>query len=352
MIWRISKFVELEHLADDERKQLLRDHVGPRAVAYLVARSVFLGGCGGILVTGLVQAIWLNGAYVGWVAGSAVLACIVLAYQYHIIRIRGQLITYLRKRAKEQRLPMCLRCGYSLEGLQSGVCPECGTPIDRGKPKPLSATSSHRKPAFMPTIRRERHPVRWLLGAIVANAALVAIITWGLDRSRHDFVIWLFPDNGSFSEFHSVVTCDLVLLGCVLACFERRPKMLAGLFLLGALLATVVGAAPRLVHLWQQNQRVWLPDDVVGFGFVASLFGVPLVLVVAAVLQRVVPIRLRTVNCRHCGYCLIGATSRRCPECGTAFTLEELGIAAADLDPDAARGTDTPEESTHSQAKS
>lgn len=36
--------------------------------------------------------------------------------------------------------------------------------------------------------------------------------------------------------------------------------------------------------------------------------------------------------CRHCGYLLIGLTEHRCPECGRAFTLSELGLTETDLD--------------------
>jgi hypothetical protein len=36
-------------------------------------------------------------------------------------------------------------------------------------------------------------------------------------------------------------------------------------------------------------------------------------------------------RCPGCGYSLIGLPSLRCPECGRAFTLEELGVAARDL---------------------
>jgi len=35
--------------------------------------------------------------------------------------------------------------------------------------------------------------------------------------------------------------------------------------------------------------------------------------------------------CLQCGYCLIGLPSRRCPECGTEFTPEELGVTEQEL---------------------
>jgi hypothetical protein len=58
-----------------------------------------------------------------------VAACAVCFYQCHLIRIHGQLLIYLDKAAKKERLPMCLHCGYNLEGLPGKVCPECGKRI-------------------------------------------------------------------------------------------------------------------------------------------------------------------------------------------------------------------------------
>jgi uncharacterized OB-fold protein len=42
--------------------------------------------------------------------------------------------------------------------------------------------------------------------------------------------------------------------------------------------------------------------------------------------------------CPQCGYCLIGLPSHRCTECGRPFTLEELKIDAAALNPAAPGG--------------
>ncbi len=37
--------------------------------------------------------------------------------------------------------------------------------------------------------------------------------------------------------------------------------------------------------------------------------------------------------CPACDYCLIGAGERQCPECGRPFTLDELGLTEAELEP-------------------
>ena len=67
--------------------------------------------------------------YAGGIAGVFTLAGMVVSYQFFITRIRGQLLMYLEKRAREQRLPLCLNCGYNLKGLAGDVCPECGAKI-------------------------------------------------------------------------------------------------------------------------------------------------------------------------------------------------------------------------------
>ena len=53
----------------------------------------------------------------------------LLVYQCGLIQIRGQMLIYLERAAKRERLPMCLKCGYDLTGNASGVCPECGKRI-------------------------------------------------------------------------------------------------------------------------------------------------------------------------------------------------------------------------------
>ncbi len=53
----------------------------------------------------------------------------VLANQVLMIRCRGQILFYLERIARSQRLPRCLKCGYDLTGLTSDRCPECGYPL-------------------------------------------------------------------------------------------------------------------------------------------------------------------------------------------------------------------------------
>jgi len=36
-------------------------------------------------------------------------------------------------------------------------------------------------------------------------------------------------------------------------------------------------------------------------------------------------------HCPHCGYNLIGNTTRICPECGNPFTMQELDVTPEEL---------------------
>ncbi len=41
----------------------------------------------------------------------------------------------VRRRMRHRR-GLCAKCGYNLTGNVSGVCPECGTPIEQAEAKP------------------------------------------------------------------------------------------------------------------------------------------------------------------------------------------------------------------------
>ena len=134
MNWHIGSFPELEHLSDSERKELLRQQVGLRVrlrmVVLVLAVGLLAGFCGGIVTINLLPDALT--ALIVFLVSFGVGA--VLEYQILLIRIRGQLIMYLERTAKKQRLPMCLCCGYSLEGLPGDVCPECGKTITAPRP--------------------------------------------------------------------------------------------------------------------------------------------------------------------------------------------------------------------------
>lgn len=137
MYWRIRSFQELEHLSESERDRLLRDVVGWRFTLRLWIRSLveglLAGGLLRILLYEFLRSV-LSSAYQFWLPLLMMPVCVVGVYQWHLIRIRGQLRIYLEQVARSQPLPMCLNCGYNLHGLPGPRCPECGARIDpRGK---------------------------------------------------------------------------------------------------------------------------------------------------------------------------------------------------------------------------
>lgn len=75
-------------------------------------------------------------------------------------------------------------------------------------------------------------------------------------------------------------------------------------------------------------------DQILGAGFIC--FGCVVILLLMLRLRQ--QKRILGPYCPQCGYCLIGLPTRRCAECGRPFTLEELGIDAAALDPATAAG--------------
>ncbi len=130
MYWRVQGFPELQHLSPEDRRRIIRECFGPAGEVRWVIRLVVMGTFCGISAAMLIAN--LAGIRAGneiWLVAPMVLAAIAIVYQLRLIQVRGQLLMYLERVARKQRLPMCLGCGYDLTGLTSGTCPECGLRI-------------------------------------------------------------------------------------------------------------------------------------------------------------------------------------------------------------------------------
>ncbi len=131
MHWRMGTFVELEHLSEDDRDRLLNACGGRRMIGMMILRSVLFGLLCGLFATFPFERRLTPELAAGLFGLGTVLGAVVV-YQVQIIRIHGALGIFLDRMARSEQLPMCLRCGYNLEGLSPDRCPECGFPIAAG----------------------------------------------------------------------------------------------------------------------------------------------------------------------------------------------------------------------------
>ena len=128
MHWRMGTFVELEHLSDEDRDRLLNACGGRRTMGMMIVRSALFGVVFGFFAARLFGGRLPMAMFFGLFGLATVLGAVIV-YQVQIIRIHGALGIFLDRMAGNEQLPMCLRCGYSLEGSSSDRCPECGFPI-------------------------------------------------------------------------------------------------------------------------------------------------------------------------------------------------------------------------------
>ena len=66
-----------------------------------------------------------------FVVGLAFLLLVTLLTAILLGVIPAMLVNRFDRRNRRRRLGLCMCCGYDLTGNVSGVCPECGTGIER-----------------------------------------------------------------------------------------------------------------------------------------------------------------------------------------------------------------------------
>ena len=130
MCFRFTSMPELQHLTLSQRRMLLRKCVGASIVWRIVAKSIGLGVCLGILTGVVVQALLHPGGsarQIVFLASAAFFS--FLTYWVCLVRNRRRMLIWLERYGRDNQLPMCLGCGYDLEGAVSPTCPECGARI-------------------------------------------------------------------------------------------------------------------------------------------------------------------------------------------------------------------------------
>ena len=83
--------------------------------------------------SGMIVMALLGGAAVALLDGNIGLAVMLWAALTMALVVKGLAVLFdpARGGARPSRPGVCRRCGYSLTGNVSGICPECGTPVDR-----------------------------------------------------------------------------------------------------------------------------------------------------------------------------------------------------------------------------
>ena len=109
-----------------------------RREKHVVAWGVLFGGAvapfvGFVLMPAIAPYLPLPRAARAVALGVAFGVCCVLVLRAIVYKPMQQAI---RRALHERGLPVCRPCGYNLTGNVSGVCPECGTPIEKPEPKP------------------------------------------------------------------------------------------------------------------------------------------------------------------------------------------------------------------------
>jgi hypothetical protein len=117
---------------------------------------------------------------------------------------------------QEQKVGACWECGYSLRGLETPRCPECGRGFD-----PVDATTMNMGIEVGPVRRFLMRPPGWPVYLLTAMAAL-----WSLWAAATPTPPGMFVNTlGEFEEWHS---------------YAAHLYLAKGRFLCGALLWTVV----------------------------------------------------------------------------------------------------------------
>ena len=130
------ELLQLEEAA--ERKTVLADcWKRVRREQSVVRWGAIFGAVAGMIVGAISlpisQYLGLSGVAAGSIIGMVAGLCGALALRRFVHK---PLQLSIRRALVERGLPVCIACGYNLTGNVSGVCPECGTAVEKAESEP------------------------------------------------------------------------------------------------------------------------------------------------------------------------------------------------------------------------
>lgn len=114
----------------------------PGWIGCAVGRAIFLG-VPTVLIVASAMGVAANGEFTIDAVTSEMFSqttgvMLVLIPALFTLMLVVSLRQLAAQRRRERLAPLCQRCGYSLKGLSSSRCPECGSPFDREVDRPAS----------------------------------------------------------------------------------------------------------------------------------------------------------------------------------------------------------------------
>lgn len=94
-----------------------------------VPMIILIGTGGGYLLLSMLQTLGLTRGQALWVCGIGLPLALIAAWLWAFGRLYRRLVRRALVRCGH---PVCVGCGYVLDGVEGAVCPECGRRIEGG----------------------------------------------------------------------------------------------------------------------------------------------------------------------------------------------------------------------------
>lgn len=303
MFWTIGSIPEVHAIPEPGRSRLLREHASVSTYIKLIGRSLFFASFISLIATSA-MAQWVHdrSALLGGLTLFPIaIACIYLA---HLVWIRGQLCTVLGAALKRGVMPVCLRCGYWLEGLDAMHCPECGAPIVKqgasGNVMPALSSAEPPSPSMKPAMP-------------FTNPMPPRVEPTRVAPRGHFY--WRISDIPEVQAMPEPARSELLKRHASPRTYLRLTGIPAVLSLFVSV--SMVEVCSRVI--FRRNLMPLIPFVWVAY---VAIFYLHYLRDYRKALRRELIEAARCGDvplCLHCAYWLEGVTGNRCPECGTAI---------------------------------